>query len=52
MMAYENVKDTDNDDSSYMVELGVEHLVAGFLHLALGSLIAKSLRTNFMTFYR
>ena len=51
-MAYENVKDTSDENSNYMVEPGIESLLARFLHLALGALISKSLKTNFRTFYR
>ena len=50
-MAYFNVKDASDEDTKYMVEPGIESLIAGFLNLVLGSLVASSLKTNFRTFY-
>ena len=51
-MAYINIKDTKDKDSGYMVEPGIESIVSGLLHLALGFFIAMSLKANFGTFYK
>lgn len=50
-MSILNIKDTQNKDSKYMLEPGIESLIAGLLNLILCFSIVQSLKNNFKTFY-